>query len=161
MVSHQLLLHLGVHAPVHAPNALHQAHRIPVDVVINHARCILQVQAFGQHIRGHQHADLRQPVRCQIGGRAAVVVRRKALDHIRAAALCGAVHLRHAINAGRIQLRLQVARRVRKLCKNQHLLPGQLFGLKQPHKLLQLVIMLGLEFARLNQKLHNLVHVQK
>ena len=50
MVCDESLLHLRVHAPVHAADALHQAHRVPVDVVIDDPGGVLKVQAFGQDI---------------------------------------------------------------------------------------------------------------
>ena len=58
MVGDEPSLHLGVHAPVHATNALHEAHRVPVDVVVDHARGVLEVQAFGEDVGGNEDTDL-------------------------------------------------------------------------------------------------------
>ena len=41
MVREQPLLDLGTHAPVHTADALHETHRVPVDVVVHHPRGVL------------------------------------------------------------------------------------------------------------------------
>ena len=60
MVGDEPLLDLGVHAPVDAADALHQAHRVPVDVVVDHPRGVLKVQAFGEDVGRDEDADLRR-----------------------------------------------------------------------------------------------------
>ncbi len=58
VVGDQPLLDLRIHAPVHAADALHQPHRVPVDVVVDHPRCVLEVQALGEDVCGNEDADL-------------------------------------------------------------------------------------------------------
>ena len=59
VVGDEPLLDLRVHAPVHTADALHQADRVPVDVVVDHPRGVLKVQTFGEDVGGDQDADLR------------------------------------------------------------------------------------------------------
>ena len=58
VVGDQPLLDLGVHAPVHAADALHQADGVPVDVVVDHPRGVLEVQTLGENVGRDQNADL-------------------------------------------------------------------------------------------------------
>ena len=93
MVGDQALLDLRVHAPVHAADALHQAHRVPVDVVVDHPGGVLEVQALGQDVGGDQDPDFGAILLGQCRGGHAVVVGREALDHVGPVALGGAVYL--------------------------------------------------------------------
>jgi hypothetical protein len=105
VVLDELLLGLGVHAPVHPANALHQTHGVPVQVVVDEARGVLQVQAFTEHVGGDQHAGFRLVLVGQGLAGHAVVVRGKLADHVAAAALGGGVDLVDAFDAGLFQLR--------------------------------------------------------
>ena len=58
IVGDKPLLDLGIHAPVHPADALHEAHRVPVDVVVDHPRSVLKVETLGEDIGGDQDADL-------------------------------------------------------------------------------------------------------
>ena len=82
VVSDQPLLDLRIHAPVHAADALHQTHRVPVDVVVDHPRCVLEVQALGQDVCGNEDADLRAAFLRKRRRGEAVVVGREALDDV-------------------------------------------------------------------------------
>ncbi len=57
MVGDDAGLDLRVHAAIDAADALHQPHRVPVQVVVDDAGRVLKVQAFGQHVGGDQDAD--------------------------------------------------------------------------------------------------------
>src|SRR5579863_5121741 len=99
MVGYELLLDIRVHAPVNAADALHQAHGVPVDVVVDHPRGILQVQAFGENVGRDQHADLRTAPFGEFGRRGAVVIGRETLDDVGPIALCRTVDLGHTVDA--------------------------------------------------------------
>ena len=58
VVGDEPLLDLRIHAPVHTADALHEAHRVPVDVVVDHPRGVLEVQTFGQDVGGDENTDL-------------------------------------------------------------------------------------------------------
>ena len=100
VVGDEPLLDLGVHAPVDAADALHQAHRVPVDVVVDHPRGVLEVEAFREDVGGDQDADLRAALLGERWRRCAVVVGREALNDVGAIALGGAVDLGDAVDAG-------------------------------------------------------------
>lgn len=57
MVGQELRLCFRVHAAVDTADALHQPHRVPVQIVVDQARGVLQVQTFGKHVGRNQHAD--------------------------------------------------------------------------------------------------------
>ena len=46
MIGHQLRFGVGGEAAVDAANALHQPHRVPVQIVVDQQRRVLQIQAF-------------------------------------------------------------------------------------------------------------------
>lgn len=46
MIREEALFGFFVHSPINAPNALHQSHGIPVEVVVDQAGSVLKVQAF-------------------------------------------------------------------------------------------------------------------
>ena len=87
VVFDQFLFDFGVHAPVHPTNALHQSHGVPVQVVVDEARGVLQVQAFTEHIGGNQHTRFRLSLGLQVAAGHAVVVGGKLANHVAAAAL--------------------------------------------------------------------------
>ena len=80
MVGDEPLLDLGIHASVHPADALHEPHRVPVDVVVGHPRGVLEVKTLGEDIGGNQDADLLAALLGECRGREAVVVGREALD---------------------------------------------------------------------------------
>lgn len=55
-------LRIRIHTTVHTANALHQADRIPMYVIVNQARGVLQVQAFGEDICGDEDASFGESV---------------------------------------------------------------------------------------------------
>ena len=72
-----------------------------------------------------------------------------------------AVDLRDAVDAGLVELSLQVAGGVGELGEDQHLLAGELLRLEQPDQLLQLVVVLRLELPGLVEEVHDLVEVEE
>src|SRR3990172_2192903 len=64
VIGHKALLNCRIHTPVHTADPLHEAYRVPVDVVIDHPAGILQVETFRQHVGGDEHADLAFPSFC-------------------------------------------------------------------------------------------------
>ena len=72
----------GIHAPVHPADALHEADRVPVDVVVGHPRGVLKVETLGEDIGGDQDTDLLAALLGEFRGREAVVVGREALDDV-------------------------------------------------------------------------------
>ena len=76
----------------------------PVDVVVDHSRRVLEVQALGQDVRGNEDADLRAAFLRELCRGEAVVIGREALDDVGAVAFGGAVDLGDAVNAGLIEL---------------------------------------------------------
>ena len=162
MVLDQFFLNLGVHAPVHAANTLHQAHRVPVQVVVDQARGVLQVQAFTEHIGGNQHAGFAVPLVGQVFAGHAVVVRGKLANHVAAAAFGGRVDLVNALDAGFFEFARQVAGGGHELAKNHDLVLFQhRVVLEQVDQGAQLVVVAGLELAQLVQEFGNLVQVLK
>ena len=108
MVGDQLLLNRGIHAAVHAADALHEAHRVPVQVVIDQPRRVLEVQALGQHVGRNQDADFVLACGGEFGAGRAVVVGCEAADDIGPVPLAAAVDLLDALDPLR---RLAVALR--------------------------------------------------
>ena len=51
MVGDEAFLDGGIHAAVHASDPLHEAHGVPVQVVVDQPGGILEVQALGKNIR--------------------------------------------------------------------------------------------------------------
>ena len=69
MVGDDAIFDLRVHAPINTADALHQTHGVPVDVVVDEAGAILEVEPLGEHIGGDQDADLgRAKEVLQLGG---------------------------------------------------------------------------------------------
>ena len=72
----------GIHAPVHPADALHKAHRIPVDVVVDHPRGVLEVETLGENIGGDQDADLLSTLLGELRRGEAVIVGCEALNYV-------------------------------------------------------------------------------
>ena len=61
MIRDKLSLDVRIHAPIHTTDALHEPHRVPVNVVIDEPCGVLQVQTFRKNVRRDQHAYLGVP----------------------------------------------------------------------------------------------------
>src|SRR5207302_4680028 len=81
---------LGAHPAIYATDALHQAHGVPVQVIVDEPRGVLEVQAFGKDISRDQNANLFFAFGGEFGGVGFVVVGRKAADDIAALFLAAA-----------------------------------------------------------------------
>ena len=125
MVGNKPFFDLGIHAPVHPADALHEAHWVPVDVVVDHPRGVLEVQSLGEDVRGDQDADLHAALLGELRGGEAVVVGSEALYDVCTVLLRGTVHLFNTLDTGLPQVTLEVARRVGELGEDQDLLVGQ------------------------------------
>ena len=132
-----------------------------MDVVVDHPRGVLEVQAFGEDVGGDQYADLLPALLRKHRHGHAVVVRREALDDVGPVAFGSAVDLRDAVDAGGVELPLEIAGRVCELGEDEHLLARQFLGLEQADELLQLVVVLGLELPGFIEELRDLVEVVK
>ena len=55
VISHHCLLDRRVHATIDAADALHEANRVPVQVIVDKASRVLKVQSFGEHIGGNEN----------------------------------------------------------------------------------------------------------
>src|SRR5262245_61268495 len=135
MISDESLFDFRIHAPVYAADALHEAHGIPMDVVVNHPRGVLKVQTFGEDVSRDEDADLPAALTFQLWGGSPVVVRRETLDDVSAVPLGSAVHLLYTLDAGVVQLALQIACSVGELSENEHLLPCKLLRFEQTDQL--------------------------
>ena len=58
MVGLQSFLGIRIQSTIDTANALHQPDRVPVDVVVDEVRCILQVEALREHVGRDEHSDL-------------------------------------------------------------------------------------------------------
>ena len=113
-----------------------------MDVVVDHPRCVLEVQALGEDVCGNEDADLRVAFLRKRRRGEAVVVGREALDDVSAVARGGAVDLGDAVDAGLVELALQVAGGVGELGEDEDLLVGKFFRFEQSAELLELVVVL-------------------
>ncbi len=92
VVSDHLGFDFGIEAAVHAADALHQAHRVPVQVVVDDAGGVLQVEPLGEYVSRDKDTDLRLALTGQFSAAALVVVGRKGAD-AGAAVSALAIHL--------------------------------------------------------------------
>ena len=90
MVGNEARFDVGIHPAVHAANALHEAHRVPVQVVIDEPGSVLEIQPFGEHVGRQEDVDFFFAVRLDGLGIGAVVVGREAADHVAALVLATA-----------------------------------------------------------------------
>ena len=102
-----------------------------------------------------------RPFSRELGRGRAVVVGREALDDVGPVALGRAVDLLDALDAGLVELALQVTSGVGELGEDQDLLVGEFLRLEQANQLLQLVVVLRLELPGLVEELHDLVEVEE
>ena len=151
----------GVEAAVHATDALHQPHRVPVQVIVDDAGGVLQVEALGEHIGRDEDAGLGDTLGGQFRTAALVVVGRKGADDVAAVAFAQTVHLVQWPDAGGAQLALQIAGRVHVLGKDKHLVCLQHgVRLEQVDQRLQFVVMGRVKVPQFVQELGQLVHIQ-
>ena len=125
MVGEQAFLDLRVQAAIDAADALHQPHRVPVQVVVDQAGGVLKVQAFGQHVGGNQDARFRSGPRRPVRHWRSRCSRGEPADDFAAVCLRAAVDL---VDAGRSlppAVALEVAGGVGELGEDQHLVPFQ------------------------------------
>ena len=125
MVGDELFLDARVQAAVHAADPLHEADRVPVQVVVDEPGGVLKVEAFGEHVGGNQDARLSLACGGQAGAGRAVVVGGEGADDVAAVALGVAVDLVDALNAQGGEFALQVAGGVGELGEDQHLVLAQ------------------------------------
>ena len=130
-----------------------------MQVVVDEPGGVLEVETFGEHVGGHQHADLGITPRGEVRRTAAVVVGREAPDHVGPVDRRAAVDAGDAVDAGFAQVRLDVAGGVGELGEHQHLATCQIRGAQEADQLLQLVVLCWLEPADHVDESHDLVEV--
>ena len=91
MVGHYPLFDFRVQTAIDTTDALHEPNGVPVQVVVDHPRRVLEVQTFGQHVGGDEDADFRFSVVGKFGAGGSVVVRGESPDDIATALLAAAI----------------------------------------------------------------------
>src|SRR5690606_14681220 len=103
-------------------NALHEAHRVPVEVVVDQPGSVLEVETFGQHVGRDENADF---LVAQGSAGALVVVGRKPLDQIDTLAAGSAVYLAYPLDPSFAKLLGDIARGIAEFGEDEHLVLGQ------------------------------------
>jgi polar amino acid transport system substrate-binding protein len=122
MIGDKALFHGGIHPAVDAADALHEADRVPVDVVVDHLRGVLEVEAFRKDVCTDKYADLLVAGRRKFGRRLAVVVGGEALEQLHSILLGAAVDLFEAGDTAHLKLLEEVFRGVSEFAEDEHLL---------------------------------------
>src|SRR5437870_3639887 len=123
MAGYKLDFDFGIHAAIDTANTLHQAYRIPMDVVVDDPRSVLKIETFGQDISRNQNTGFRAPFLRERGAARSIVIGREPLDHVGPISFRSAVNLGHALDVSPVELPLEVPGCVSELGKNEDLLP--------------------------------------
>src|SRR5262245_12210235 len=109
MVGHKARLDIGIHSAIYTADALHQTNRIPMDVVVDHPRCVLKVETFGEDVSRNENANFLPSFVYKRWRSRSIIVGGEALNDVGPIGLCCTVNLLSTFYTSLIELPLEVA----------------------------------------------------